>query len=249
MGNKKLIVINVLTLIAFVFVVSIGIYRIEATKDEYGKVEEEAVEKVDEVAEKETLELVESEAEISLHTPAAFIINNNVGSLSLQDIVLTMKNNRTVAETEVEEMEEDLIEAEEDATVIIDRPSPSVTSGNHVTSNQSTTSNYKVETKTNKDQVQKSDNAKTGNNVNENNENKNKAKKDNEKKDDPKQAVNPPENEKEKPKNPPTDSDDKGEAEKPDDSGKPTDPEEGMNPPIEEPIPTDPPEESKKELD
>ncbi|WP_339227500.1 hypothetical protein NSQ77_18280 [Oceanobacillus sp. FSL K6-2867] len=237
MRSKKLIVINVLTLIAFIFVVIIGINRIEATKDEYGKAEEKGVEQTDVIAEKETIKLVEPDAKVSVHTAAVFI-KNNAGSQSLEKIALTMKNKQQMAEAaDTEKIEEDLLEEEEEETsIIIDRSSPSASYTNNGTTDQTAEKKYKVEKKTNEEPIQKSDNGKTVNNAKGNHENKKEEDDDKEIKDGAEQPVNPPEKE-EQPESPRAESDDEKEV----DTSKekePIVPEEDANQPVKEPEPT-----------
>ncbi|MCM3397073.1 hypothetical protein [Oceanobacillus profundus] len=240
MRNKKLIVINVLTLIAFLFVVMIGINRIDATKDEYGAIQEEEAEK-DELADKESFEL-EPKEELSFHTPAAFIIKSNAGLQSLQEIALTLKNNKLIVEADAaEESEEDLLQVEEEEVVDADHSTSNIING---TTNQAPTSNHTVETKITTDQIQKPNNGKKDK-TRENHQSKKKEHDDNEIKDEPDQPKNPHEEEGQ-PQSPSEESDeDNKEVEIPVETDEPN-PEDPVNPPVDGP--KQPDSDSPKEI-
>ncbi|WP_249869970.1 hypothetical protein [Oceanobacillus saliphilus] len=119
MKNKKLIIINLLTLTAFLFVVSAGIQHAEATKDEYGENDKKVGEEEDVVLTEEnveTLEITPYDENMKIHTPTAFVKRGNAGALALKNLdMLSIEVEATDQDAIIEELTE-VMENDEDTT-------------------------------------------------------------------------------------------------------------------------------------
>jgi len=223
MKNKKLIIINLFVLIAFVFVVGAGIYRADTTKDEFAETEKKPDVQLKE-SEEEKLEISEKEEEAELLTPTAFIIKPTIGKKALQQANFLSAEETNFEDEVAEDLEDTFeeVETETDSAETSNESNDSVNTWNSSTPNFSD-NNVKKESVPKKPAEHKETNSKT-----ENPTNPDTGTTPEEEINDPEEPVSPPKEDTEKPGN---------QEEEP----KPEEPEAPEQPDPEQPeIPVDP---------